>query len=52
MGVDSLEGMAYNKYCFMKPYFMVCMFVLSHNVQYIIVGHRLKLEYHYKVFGH
>ena len=35
VGVDSLQGMAYNKYCFMKSYFMLCMFVLSHNVQYI-----------------
>lgn len=36
----------------MKPYFMMCVFVLSHNVKYIIKSSRLKLEYHYKVFGH
>ena len=36
----------------MKPYFMMCVFVLSHKVKYIIKSSKLKLEYHYKVFGH
>ena len=52
MGVASPESIAYNNYCFMKPYFMMCVFVLSHKVKYIIKSSKLKLEYHYKVFGH